>query len=161
MSSLLDAANAEPNKIEVTDQLPIRVGDVSIMTIEQAYIALANSNSNNDIWSYDPSSGYDTSTYYVYGIIGNNGTNSTASNLHAVCLNWYKQYNKPTSSSQAFTSNGKTIFGVPLSVMCYGGSRYGFHWYYSVSHGNNSASVGYWDSSVSPSVYVAVVRVHE
>ena len=64
MSSLLDAVNVEPNKIEVTDQLPSRVGDVSIMTISQAFVALANSNNkyNTFCHHHDPNPGWG----YIY-----------------------------------------------------------------------------------------------
>ena len=163
MSSLLEAASAVPNKIEVTDKLPEHIGDVSIMTIEQAFDSLANSNIINDFnYHHDPSPNYTISKYYVYGIDGYEGEDSTVENLQAVGLSWYKQHNKPTTASQTFTSNNKTIFGGPLNYVYYGGSsRYRFGWYYSTSDYDASYGSGYWDDRVSFSVYVTVVRARE
>ena len=133
MSSLLDAANVEPNKIEVTNKLPTRVGDVSIMTLEQVFKALEDSDSDNDgNYHYDPKYGYDTSMYYVYGIVGSYGVNSTAENLQDVGLDWYKQLNKPIKTIktvQTWTNNGKTIFGGPLIIVHYDSIPvYSFNW---------------------------------
>lgn len=160
IGSLLEAANAEPNKIEVTDQLPTRVGDVSIMTIGELFNALEDCNKGNvnRSWSRsDPTEGYDTSTYYVYGISGKSGLNSTVSNLQAVGLDWYKQLNKPTPEQITFTSNGKTIFGGPFDEV----GKWDFQWSCNADCYGPSSYKNCWDDNVASSVYVAVVRARE
>lgn len=156
MSSLLEAANAEPNKIEVTDQLPKRIGDVSIMSLMDLYI-LCNA---------DPTSGYDTSTYYVYGIcdfVGITGsrTGSTSDNLQAVGLDWYKQLNKPTTSYQTWTQAGHKVFGGPFYGLGCDSSSYFFWWWYSTNNTIYSPNSYYWGFYVDASIYVAVVRALE
>ena len=106
MSSLLEAVNASPNKIEITDQLPEHIGDVSIMTLDKLFEALTDTRkkSGSD-YSYDPTFGYDISTYYVYGICDAKGitgsrTGSTFDNLQSLGLDWYKQLNKPIAYDQ-------------------------------------------------------------
>ena len=67
MSSLLEAVNVEPNKIEVIDKLPERVGDVSIMILEQLFNALENSNIFNDYYCHcDPGYGCRTQLYLIF-----------------------------------------------------------------------------------------------
>lgn len=172
MSFLLDAANVstEGNKIEVTGKLPAKVGNVSIMTIEQLFKQLYENKAND----------WDMSTYYVYGISGEYGDDSTIENLQAVGLDWYKQLNKqteasqtcvetkygwhyePTTEVQPFVSNGKTIFGGPLHDVCYS-QRNGFTFEFTAAESviYQSSRWYCWNVMVNESIYVAVIRAHE
>lgn len=156
MSSLLEAANVVSNKIEITDKLPERVGDVSIMSL----ITLS------DNMYKDPTDGYDTSTYYVYGICDSRGdtgsvTGSTPENLQAIGLDWYKQLNKPISYTQTWKVAGHRVFGGPFNyiISMSSDSRQFFFWC-STRDGGGS-DMGNWCGFTDKSVYVAVVRAHE
>lgn len=172
MSSLLEAASTVPNKIEVTDQLPVKVGNVSIMSIEQLFKALENSRDDNrSFCHHDPSPFSNGTVYHVYGIVGLNGENSTIENLQAVGLDWYKQLNKPRRRTQTFINNGKTIFGGPLAEVCHNledgaDLLYSLTWLHSVNfdafgdaaHSDDSE---FWGDGVCSSVYIAVARARE
>lgn len=156
MSSLLEAVNTSSNKIEVTDALPTRVGDVSIMPLHKLY----------SLCSTDPNNSYNISTYYVYGIFDSTGetglaTGSTVANLQAIGLSWYKQLNKPTTASQTWTQAGHKVFGGPFCSVG-GGSRHrDFGWWYATGGSYRSSFSYCWNSYVDTSVYIAVVRAHE
>ena len=148
----------QTNIITVTDSLPAKIGDVSIMTIEQVFTALGTTNGS------DPSFGYSSSTYAVYGIAGVNGVNSTPANLLAVGLDWYKQKDKPKTVYHSTSVNGQSVFGGMLSYVYYFGSdydKYYFEWFYSEDDSTNSRTQStFWDIEVPGSVYVAVVRIN-
>ena len=157
-------ATFEEDSMKVTSALPTKFGDVSIMTLEQAYVALGGSTSETkSIW--DSSYGYNTSTYYMYAINDTAGTNdaltnSTSTNLQAVGTNWYNELNKPTTSYDHWTVGSHKLFGGPLlCVSREGADAYTFGWFYSEQNYNtNSNNLNEWNSIVSGSVYVAVVN---
>ena len=151
------AATFEEDSMKVTSSLPTKKGEVSIMTIEQAYVALGGNTSSSET-KYDPNPGYSSSTYYMYGIVGSNGSNSKPANLKAVGLDWYQKLKKPTSSGETFSSNDQAVFGGPLYYVDRNSDgTYYFYWYYSGCY-YISYYGSYWNSFVSGSVYVAVVH---
>lgn len=145
-------------KISVSDKLPTKKGDVVIMTIKQLYETLKGKDGN------DPTSGYNESTYHVYGICDGGGSTeeengSTLENLRKIEAEWYKRLNKPTTYNQKWHENDHKVFGGPLNDVFYN-SSFGclFRWWYGTSSyfsGSSDHWGGYVDGS---SVYVAVVR---
>lgn len=153
-------AEAEAGEIPVTNKLPEKSGDVSIMTLSSLYEALKESNHE------DPSSGYYTSTFFIYAVNNTAGTNDSAlsnvATLEAVGTKWYKQLNKPTTQKTHWTVGDLKLFGGPLDcIYRYGkcdNDVYGFNWYRPDSRNNYSHLNYHWDRFVSGSVYVAVVH---
>lgn len=159
MSSLLDAANVSHSLDKfVTDALPTKPGDISVMTIEQIYTALHKSASASKSVT-DPSMGYNSSTYYVYGIVGLNGDNSTSDNLQKVSIHRYKQKNKPNTYGQMFASEEQILFGGPLyEIVNYHDDKYDLSWYFNDEEVDYSSTDIYWNGKVPGSVYVTVVN---
>lgn len=138
--------------------LPKKSGEVSILAIDAVYAMLGDS-TNSTGHKEDPTQGYDTSTYYVYGIDGEDGFDSTFDNLFEIGFDWFLQKNKPTESHQIFNFKGKELFGGPLSNIYRGkDNSYTFSWYYSGSNTDESIARPYWNNDVSDSVYVAIVH---
>lgn len=162
MSSILDAVNVSTTKAEFTiGKLPTEPGEVSIMTLEQAFGALTKFSKTRRGIRTDPTRGYNTSTFYVYAIDGNNGVNSTLDNLQVIDFNWYKQLNKPIVKDDHWISGVYRIVGGPLNCISYVvGSTYHFSWYYTERSYNNNGLSHYLSYSVPGSVCVAVVRAH-
>ena len=163
MSNLLDAVNVSTNKDEfLIGKLPTEPGEVSIMTLEQVYDALGGSSCD----AYDPSYGYNTSTYYVYAVSDAVDRNdlisvSTLANLQNIDIDWYKQLNKPDDINNHWTVGSYKVFGGPLQYVNYDGGYYRFYWYNSESSHSYSDDKYYWGSYVTRSVCVAVVCAHE
>lgn len=165
MEGLLDAANVTPDKFTI-GELPVESGEVSIMTLEQAYEALGGDLDDIDtVW--DPTKGYNTSTYYMYAINDFGGandsiSNSTLANLQSVDIDWYRQLNKPTTNDDhwAATKEGThLLFGGPLRyINRWNHDTYTFGWHYSESERARSNHIRYWGDDVSCSVYVVVVH---
>lgn len=161
MKNILNAAKVNPDKFR-EGILPTKPGDVSIMTIKQLYIALGGSISSHDV-KYDPTRGYNTSAYCVYGIAGFYGNNSTEYNLEEVGLDWYKQKHKATSYDLTFSVNGQTLFGGPLNHIEHEkDNTYSFTWYCCEDNNGYPSSNGYyWDTWVPGFVEVAVVCMNK
>lgn len=142
--------------------LPTKAGDALIMTIRQAWKALGGSTSSVEI-TWDPSEGYNTSTYYVYSITGSNGVNSTSTDLKAVGISWFQQLNKPTTDGTYWRVGGYKVFGGPLYCISYNSNSdiYNLCWEYSKDAIDGSDRTEYWHSGAPGSVYVAIVRAHE
>lgn len=120
----------EKGSVKVTSSLPANVGDISIMTLKEALYALEGSGElnpyvsqglkyssyGNDYYGsiYDPRNGYAISKYYVYGIKGANGVNSTIKNLNSVAEYLREGTYIPQSSLETFSIAGLEVFGGPL-----------------------------------------------
>ena len=161
-------ATFESDSMKVTSKLPIKIGDISIMTIKQAYVALGGTTNSSET-QYDPTKGYNSSTYYMYAIndtaMTNDSALSTPDNLKAVGHDWYKELNKPTTVDNHWTNAGAgthSVFGGPLNsvIRSANNDTYSFLWNYSESGGYHSGDACYWLSYVSGSTYVAVVRAN-
>ena len=167
MSSLLEAANSSADKFILDGSLPKRKGEVSIMPLSTL----------ERLCDTDQTERYGTATYHVYGICDSTGhtgseTGSTLENLQAIGLDWYKQLNKPTSStiaSQIWMQAGHKIFGGPFHYIDSNKSGFGFSWWYSTTISYKfktrtdnrfdcSYSDKYWHDTVDSSVYVAIVK---
>lgn len=165
MSNLLDAANVSVDNF-IIGELPVKPGDVSIMTLGQAYKVIGKP-LDNMVTVQDPINGYDISTYYMYAIndaafTDDSVSNSTLTNLQMVGLDWYKKLNKPTRRDDHWNNAGEgthSLFGGPLKLINkYNHDLYVFSWYYSKSGYCSSDYISYWGFDVSGSVYVAIVR---
>ena len=154
MSNLLDAANASTDKF-IIGKLPTNQGEVSIMTLAEIYTALGGSFKA----VYDPSRGYDTSTYYVYAINdGQDLNHSTLIDLQDIDINWYRQLNKPTNHDDCWTLGKHTLMGGPLDgIYCYG-YYYDFSWYYISDCNDSLFGSSCSESSVPGSTCVVVVH---
>lgn len=106
--------------------------------------------------------GYNMSTYYMYGIVGIDGKESTEQSLLSIPLSWYQQYIRPNGNPRTFSYNDKTIFGGPLHSVHYDvNAGYEFFWYHNTRYQERSITPGYWQYLVLPSTCVAVIRAHE
>lgn len=170
MSSLLDAVNVAPTKIEVTDKLPECTCDISIMTIGDLFNELDYLNSRNTSeYHYDPNDNYYTSKYYVFGIAYEDGENVGISPsidyLRDIILGWDGRHNELIVLEHAWRDNDICVFGGPLSyVHCfmsdkYNELRYGFHIYWRERE-EFDTDPKFWSEPVPSSTYVAVVCVH-
>lgn len=165
MSSILDAANVAVDKNGfLNDILPIKKGDVSIMTLEEAYTALGGSISEFKEM-FDPTKGYDSSTYYMYAINVISGINDAASDimglarLKGIGVSWYQQLNKPNTADDRLTAGVDKLFGGPLNYVGHSDDNtYYFGWCCSDRIYSFSSDRYHWHSNVPGSVYVAVVR---
>lgn len=156
-------AKAETEEIPVSDKLPEKSGDVTIMKISDLYKALEESDHK------DPTSGYYTSTFSVYAINDTVGTNdselSNVANLKAVGIEWYRKLKRPAKQPYVHWAVGgigdhKLLFGGPLSdVYHYSADTYSFYWHCSEGGDVCSRYSHYWNEGVLGNVvYVAVVR---
>lgn len=162
MSNLLDVADTDSDKF-IVGRLPPNSGDISLMTLEQLYIALGGSIREREE-KCDPLQRLGNSEYYVYALNDTNGVDdalskSTITNLEAIDANWYKQLNKPDTFANHWIVGDYKVFGGPLhDIKRYSNGTYDFSWYYSEHLNDCSVSGGHWRDSVSGSVYVAVVH---
>lgn len=167
MGSLLDAVNVSTSQCEfIIGELSKKSGEVSLMTIKQVFEALTISPLKDEL-KFDPTRGYDSSTYFIYAINDAEGendsvSNSTKDNLEAIGADWYKQLNKPVIVNERWLYAGAKVhhvFGGPLNYVNYNSSDgYTFHWYYSESSCDHSSGNCYWNHNVPDYTYVAIVH---
>lgn len=160
MDNLLNAVNTDPNRFLI-NELPIKSDDVSIVTMEELYNFFEDSfPKDSDKNGYDVAYPYNTYDYYVYGIVGDEGLDSTLDNLRSVGINWYRQKNKAISEDYIISLNGINVFGGPLYHVCsFDDDLYHFNWRYA--NGKNigmSYNPHYWGCRVPGNVYVVIVR---
>lgn len=179
MGSILDAANVSASQDKfLIGKLPTKSGEVSVMTLLELRKALNDSIITLSDMVFDPTGGFNTSTYYIYAINDTSGTNdalakSTLNNLQEVGISWYRELNKHTTSNKHWKVGNHKVFGGPLArVFCpsemrtpagrieLGDSNYVFEWHYSEIYEKTGRSTFsyYWYTHVPGSVYVAVVR---
>lgn len=163
MNSLFDAANVSTDKF-IIGKLPVSLGEVSIMTLEEAYIALGGSTSEFKEM-FDPTKGYNSSTYYMYAINVIPGINDAASDimglvrLKGIGVSWYQQLNKPNTADDRLIAGVDKLFGGPLNYVGQDDDNtYYFGWCCSDHIYSFSSDRYHWHSNVPGSVYVAVVR---
>ena len=166
-----ESGNTSGDSITLSTTLPTESGEVKYMTLLQLYSCLGDTQTQKH---YDPTPGYNTSTYYVYAINDTNGTNdaltnSTLENLSAVSNTWYAQKNKPyNGSNHWYGSNvgggSHKLFGGPLDhVYYYDFIGYNFCWYWDSNNTSTSSYDAYWGTSQSDdnakAIVVAVVHI--
>lgn len=148
MEDLLNAANTNPDKF-IIGKLPVKPNDVSIIKIEDLYDLLDRSKANGG-------------DYYVYGIVGADGKDSTSDNLKSVGVSWYMQKYEPTTYNCFWINVGVSHCSV-FGGLLYGIGRtnnykYNLRWYYAEGVFSYSDREYYWRDCVDGDVYVAVVR---
>lgn len=145
MSNLLNVVSVDPDEFTI-GELPTKPGEVSLMTIEQLHDSLSGNN---------------VTGYYVYGVKGYGGENSTFANLREVGIDWYRQKNKSTNPVKHWDNAGngsQSLFGGPLRNITHGiDNIYFFGWRLSEHGSSYSDYTYYWKTSVFGSTYVAVV----
>lgn len=164
MSDLLNTVSTDSDKF-IIGKLPTESRTVSIMTIGQLYRALGG-NPKGSEYGWDTTNRYNYSTLYVYAVNDTPWTNdalsnSTADNLQAVGLDWYKRLNTPFYRDTHYENAGSgthSLFGGLLHSICNRNGSYYFKWYHYDNSITNSYSSDYWRCFVSGDAYVAVVR---
>lgn len=156
MSNSLDATDTDSDKF-IIGKLPVNSDEVSIMTLAELFNSLKDKKDKHNDVVYS----LDDTEYYVYGIAGENGKNSTLEDLQEVGVEWFRRKNVLTTPNSFWINAGESthpVFGGPLYRIGFVNKVARYCWYYSEIDHNNSLNMSYWYSHVPGDVCVAVVH---